>query len=48
MIGEKEVGCKICNKTVGQIFIDHIQEHIDKLVETQEKDKSKRSAKAVK
>jgi len=30
MIGETEVGCTICKKTVGQIFLEHIQEHINK------------------
>ena len=28
-IGSKEVGCKICGKTIGQIFIDHIKEHLE-------------------
>ena len=24
-----EVGCKICNKSIYRIFVEHIQEHLD-------------------
>lgn len=29
MIPEREVGCKICEKSIYRIFVEHIQEHLD-------------------
>ena len=30
MIPPYEVGCKICEKSIYRIFVEHIQEHLDK------------------
>lgn len=30
MIPEGEVGCKICEKSIYRIFVEHIQEHLEK------------------
>ncbi len=29
MIPECEVGCKICEKSIYRIFVEHVQEHLD-------------------
>jgi len=29
MIPEREVGCKICEKSIYRIFVEHIQKHLD-------------------
>jgi len=29
MIPDDEVGCKICEKSIYRIFVEHIQEHLD-------------------
>ena len=29
MIPDGEVGCKICEKSIYRIFVEHIQEHLD-------------------
>ena len=31
MIPEGEVGCKICEKSIYRIFVEHIQEHLNGL-----------------
>ena len=28
-IGDNSVGCKICNKTIEKIFVEHIQQHLE-------------------
>lgn len=28
MIPEGEVGCKICDKSISKIFVEHIEEHL--------------------
>lgn len=28
-IPEGEVGCKVCNKSIYRIFVEHIQKHLD-------------------
>ncbi|KKN77152.1 hypothetical protein LCGC14_0363490 [marine sediment metagenome] len=30
MIPDGEVGCKICNKSIYRIFVEHVQGHLDK------------------
>ena len=29
MIPEGEVGCKICEKSIYRVFVEHIQEHLE-------------------
>ncbi len=29
MIPEGEVGCKICDKSIYRIFVEHVQNHLD-------------------